>query len=100
MLVNGHYYLTRSKAVVPYAGLALGANYVANRLEIGVGALNNYTWHFVCAPEVGALIKLGYTLSVNVGLRYSYAAPSGDSMEYSYLGLTLGLMSGVLDELF
>lgn len=100
MLVNGHYYLVKSKAVVPYAGLNIGANYLCNRLEIGVGALNDYTWHFVCAPEVGALIKLGYTLSANISLRYSYAVPSGDSGETSYLGLNVGLMSRALDELF
>jgi len=99
-LVGGHYYLTLSEAAVPYAGVSLGANYVSERLEIGVGALNDYSWHFVCAPEAGVLVKLGYSLSASIALRYSYAAPSGDSGEYSYLGLNVGLMTRALDRLF
>ncbi len=87
-------------ALVPYAGINIGAQYIQQRLDIGVVRFDDNNWHFVVAPELGMLVRLGYGTSALVSLRYNYAVESGGSINYSYLGLNVGLTFQAWDRIF
>jgi len=86
-----HYYSGFDGDVRPYFGLGIGAYRMLQRLEIGLVALNNNTWNFGFAPEVGVYIPVGLgNTGFNLGARYNYALSAQDSPTYQYLNLYVG----------
>ena len=96
MMASGFYNFDTGD-IVPYAGLNLGAYYVIQRFAIGTIALEQYTWHFGVAPEVGILVSLGGSTYLMASAQYHYAFDSGETIggkddnSYSWIGLNLGL---------
>ncbi len=75
---------------MPYLGLGVGAIWMKERLEIGIVALEESSWHFGVTPEVGVMVPVGYYTNFIAGARYNYAFESGDSPEYQWFTLSVG----------
>ena len=70
--------------------IAVGRGTADERLEIGIVAIEESSWHFGLAPEVGVMIPVGYYTNFIAGARYNYAFKSGDSPEYQWLTFSVG----------
>ena len=77
----------RSKRV--FAGLNAGTLYMERRTEVGFIGIDEDTWHFALAPEVGFQLPwdafLGY-----ISARYHYAFKGGDVEAQQYLEFKIG----------
>lgn len=93
LMVNAHYYMGDAllNAVRPYAGISLGAAPTKKRTEVGILAIDDFNWHFAIAPEVGILVPLDTGLDFIGSLKYNVALKNNDSINYSYLGIQVGL---------
>lgn len=91
ILVNAHYYVTQlSDRVQPFVGLHLGAYWLGRRVDVGVYTVDQSTWHFGMAPEIGVAFSVGRFLPVLM-VRYNYAFSSADTGDQSFLNFNLGL---------
>jgi hypothetical protein len=75
---------------MPYLGLGAGAVWMKERLEIGIVAFEETTWHFGLTPEAGFMFPVGYYTNLIVSGRYTYAFKTGDSPEYNWWSLCVG----------
>jgi outer membrane protein W len=97
ILVNAHYYLGRKRDFRTYIGAGIGTYYILQRYELGVFMLESNNWHFGIAPEIGFLIPVSRTVSVNTSIKYNYAFDSGKSVwgdddnAHSFVSLNVGL---------
>ena len=90
-LATFHYYSGFDGDTRPYVGLGIGAYRMLQRLEIGTIGLENNTWNFGFAPEVGVYIPMGLgNTGANLGIRYNYALSASDSPTYQYLNFFVG----------
>lgn len=91
MLVNGHYYLPElSDRIVPFAGFGLGAYYMERRVDVGIYAISNGSWHFGIAPEVGIGFRVLGALPVLI-VRYNHAFSSEGTGDQSFLNMNVGI---------
>ena len=91
LLVTGHYYMAKRGTTRAYAGLAAGAFFVKNRLDIGVFSFNDDSWHFGVAPEIGLEIPISLDTAGLISIKYDYAFKSGDKEAQSYVGINFGI---------
>jgi outer membrane protein len=75
---------------MPYIGLGAGTIYMKERLEIGIVAIEESSWHFGLSPEAGVMIPVGYYTSFIAGARYNYAFKSGDDPEHQWWTISVG----------
>ncbi len=92
VLLTAHYYTGINGNLQFYAGGGLGTAWAEQRTDLGIYTSSNSNWHFAVAPEVGMLLPIGLTKAANVAVQYHYQPSSGNSMNYSYLTLKLGLL--------
>jgi outer membrane protein W len=99
MFLNAHYYLNkRGEDFRPFVGLNVGAYYIEQRLEIGVYAFNDHTWHFGLAPEAGFLYRTSDETFLTAAARYNSALSSGTTVlgtgtnELAYWGINVGMV--------
>lgn len=92
IMLTGHYYTGISGSQRFYAGAGIGTAWAEQRTDRGIYTNTTSNWHFAVAPEVGVLVPLGLTKVANVSAQYHYSPKSGDSMDYSYMSLKLGLL--------
>jgi len=90
LMVIGHYYLGSTDGVRPYLGAGLGTVHSLNRTDLGLFSDSNNNWHFGFYPEAGLYIPLSFDMGLNLSAKYNYALGTSDSIDYSYLGLSLG----------
>ena len=81
MALNVHHYFSVSKTVMPYIGIALGANYSEQKLYYNTYVSSSDNWGFLVRPEVGAIIKFQDDIGVLVGARYNYSTNSEQSFQ-------------------
>jgi len=84
MLATGNYYfMTDPRGVRPYAGLGVGAFAVEHRLDVGIWTVNDTSWHFGLAPEIGAVLPTGTArLVVSTKFNYGFATDRWDPLMY------------------
>jgi hypothetical protein len=96
LLVSVHTYsTTRRGAISIYGGLGVGAYWVHQGIKGPQGDLEESTWHFGVAPEIGVFAPLG-SLGVFGNVKYHYILPTGTSLigtenRHSYIAVGLGL---------
>jgi outer membrane protein len=91
MLATGHYYLkTDPRDIRPYGGLGIGAYSVERRVDLGFWTLNDSSWHFGFAPEIGVVLPTG-AAGVVVATKFNYAFPSDGWNEVMYFNFNLGV---------
>ena len=92
-----HYYFEGKKLFKPYAGIALGGQYMEQTLYYNVYVSDNDNWGFVARPELGAIIKTnqynhwGFLVAAN----YSYATNKTDLVDknsFTNFGVTVGVV--------
>jgi hypothetical protein len=96
ILVNAHYYLQDPGVATftAFAGLGLGTTAAIRRVEIGLVAIEETTWHFALAPEVGFVWGLNPDVKALGIVRYlnNFETNKGDAA--SYLSFQIGLATG------
>ncbi|ULQ58106.1 outer membrane beta-barrel protein [Flavihumibacter rivuli] len=72
---TAHYYFGEGTMFKPFAGLAIGAQYMQNSLYYNVYVSDEYSWGFVVRPEIGAIIKPNPSQNwgILLGANYSYS---------------------------
>jgi hypothetical protein len=77
---------------VPYAALNFGGAHMVRRVDIGIHALTEESWHWAVAPEVGVEVPIT-RVTVTAGARFNYLFSSGEGPEQLYFTFALGLAS-------
>ena len=90
IMVTGHYQFGDPGGARPYAGVGLGTVHSLQRTEVGLFTISNNNWHFGFYPEVGVYIPVSFDMGINVAAKYNYALGTSDSIDYSYLSLSVG----------
>lgn len=95
ILLQGHYYLgTDEYEPRFYFGAGLGTYKMIQRTDIGVWSIEENHWHFGMSPEVGLLYPVGMSSQLNVNLKYHYVLGVDNSLDYSWLGVSIGFAWG------
>ena len=92
-LMTGHFYLKGGSFVQPYFGLGAGVYYVKKRLDVGIYSLDEDTWQWGLAPELGFLFPMDLGFNLLLKLRYNYAFDAGNGDALSYFGINVGFAS-------
>lgn len=95
ILLQGHYYLgTDEYEPRFYFGAGLGTYKMIQRTDIGVWSIEENHWHFGMSPEVGLLYPVGMSSQLNINLKYHWVLGVDDSLDYSWLGVSIGFAWG------
>ena len=93
-----HYYFEPKKMLRPYAGVALGGQYLEQSLYYNVYVSDDNNWGFVARPEIGLMINPhNKYFGFNVAAYYSYATNKTDlikSNHFNNFGISLGVNFG------
>ncbi len=95
-LLTTNYYFNRKNSIKPFIGIGAGAYYIIQRLDIGVWKFEETNWHFGIAPEAGFQFPLGeiegiFSFKYNYALKAGESVGGGESREYQYLSVIIGL---------
>ncbi len=90
IMVTGHYYLGDPGGVRPYLGAGVGTVHSLQRVDVGLFSIQNNNWHFGFYPEVGVYIPVSFDMGINLAAKYNYALGTSESIDYSYLALSVG----------
>ena len=95
MTATVHYYFSESKMLKPYAGVALGAQYLEQSLYYNVYISDDNNWGFVARPELGAIFKPKNSRNWGIMLAANYSFATNDNgvlnnSSFKNFGLTLG----------
>jgi hypothetical protein len=98
LFLNAYYYMNgRKDDFRPFIGLNVGAYYIQQRLEIGMYAFEDKTWHFGLAPEAGFLFRVSGQTCLTAAVRYNSALSSGETAfgtgknSLAYWGINVGM---------
>lgn len=92
ILFTYNYFLNENGDIQPFAGLGTGTFWIESKTNMGLFSDTDDNWHFGLVPEVGVLFPVGFRSNFYFSLKYNHAFPSGESINYSYLGLNLGFL--------
>ena len=90
-----HYYFSEGKFLRPFAGLALGGQYLEQTLYYNVYATDDDNWGFVVRPEIGTIIKMSENFGFLAGAHYSYSTNKTDILNrnsFSNFGFDIGVV--------
>ena len=90
-----HYYFSESKLLKPFAGLALGGQYLEQTLYYNVYASDDDNWGFVVRPEIGTIIKISENFGFMAGAHYSYSTNKTELLNknsFSNFGFDIGVV--------
>jgi hypothetical protein len=97
LALNAHYYFYRSKKVVMYASMGMGAVYSEQKLYYNAFVTDDFNWGFLVRPEAGVLIRPSNEnkFAFLLGVRYSNSSNQQDNIPIT--GLTaVGFKIGVV----
>ncbi len=94
---TAHYYFADTRLFRPYAGIALGAQYLEQSLYYNVYVSEDNGWGFVARPELGTFIKTGSLnqWGFHAAVSYSYATNKTDLIDsdsFKNIGFTIGVV--------
>ncbi len=89
MLVTVRQFTGTPGGMRPFFGLGVGTQLVKQRVDVGQWRIEDDTWHFALAPEIGAVLPMGSNAKWFVNAKYNYAAKASDRTA-SYWGINLG----------
>jgi opacity protein-like surface antigen len=91
IMAIGRYLFNSQGKFTPFIGTGLGTAYVEERTDIGSVPFESSAWHAAVAPEVGAIVEVGYRTNLFVNARFTNAFKSDDMENLSMAGLNLGI---------
>lgn len=96
MMIEGRYHIGNfsTSSITPYFGVGVGTIYNEKRTEMGIFVSTTDQWQFGLVPAVGALIPVGFSSMINIGVKYNYAFEAGDMMANSFLTVNVGYVWG------
>jgi len=89
ILANVRQYAGRPGGVRPFVGLGVGAQLVKQRVDISQWRIEDDTWHFAVAPELGIVLQ-GSDAKWIINGKYHFAAKASDR-KHSYFGIYFGI---------
>lgn len=89
ILVGGQFYLGNRGNFRPYIGLNAGTYAIERRVEVGLFAFQETTWHLGVAPEVGFLLPMD-DAEFYIHGRYNYAVER-DDFEDTWFTINIGI---------
>jgi hypothetical protein len=97
LTATAHFYLEAGKHFQPYAGIALGGQYVEQSLYYNVYVSDDNNWGFVARPELGTIIKIDQhkEWGLMVSTYYSYSTNKNDLLKsdsFKNFGVGLGIV--------
>lgn len=91
VMAIGRYLFNSQGRFTPFIGAGLGTAYIEQRTDIGSVPFKAYAWHLAVAPEVGAIVEVGYRTNLFVNARFTNAFKADDADNLSVAGLNLGI---------
>jgi hypothetical protein len=85
-----YFFMTDRRGIRPYAGLGVGAYAAERRIDVSIWTIQDTTWHFGFAPEIGVALPTGEA-SAFVAVKYNYAFASGGWPEIMYMNFNIGV---------
>ncbi len=73
-----------------FYGGGIGTQLVRTRVDVGQWRIEEDTWHFALAPEIGVLMPVRNDANWFINTKYNFAAKSSDRKE-SYWGFNIGV---------
>ncbi len=96
IMANAHYYIGKRGNIQPYIGLNLGGYYMYQKFSIGVSTIEEDSWEWGVAPEIGVIIPINREVGVIVNGKYNYAFTGesilGGDINHSYMGFNIGFV--------
>ncbi len=77
-----------------YLGGGLGPYKIDQRTNFGVWSVEERNWHFGISPEVGLVLPVSMSTMLNVSVRYHYVFKAKNTIDHSWIGLSVGLAWG------
>ena len=90
IMFTSHYHMGDPGGVRPYVGAGVGTVRSLQRTDVGLFTVQNNNWHFGFYPEVGVFIPVSFDMGINVAAKYNYGLGTDESIDYSYLALSVG----------
>lgn len=94
LLFTVDYYLATGETISPFIGLGIGTTYNRLDTDIGLYEIEQESWQFTLAPEVGIQVPFADALSGYLSLRYNNSFETADLDKQAYLTLNIGLLLG------
>ncbi|MDO1445333.1 outer membrane beta-barrel protein [Rhodocytophaga aerolata] len=91
IMAIGRYLFNSQGKFTPFIGTGVGTAYIEQRTDIGSVPFESSAWHVAVAPEVGAIVEVGYRTNLFLNARFTNAFKSGDMDNLSMAGLNLGI---------
>lgn len=85
-----HYYFGEWDAKRIYVGGGIGTQKIDQRTDVGLYTINKNKWRFGFAPEIGVLVPINFSSSLNLAVKYQYAVKAGDHEAISYMNFKIG----------
>ena len=84
--MNVHYYPFHNGVVSPYVGVNFGPTYQTLNTQIGRYYIEDQSWQFMVAPELGVFIPFGPSsdVGINTGLRYNLISYKNTNYGFSH----------------
>ena len=95
LTLSAHYYWIKSKGIIPYAGLGLGAQYSDQTLYFNIFAVEDNNWGFVARPEIGIVYPLSDATGLYLSAAYNYATNKNEAVDInnvSQFAFTIGFI--------
>lgn len=90
-----HYYpAVGNKALKPYIGIGLGAQYAEQNAYLNVYEVSDYNWGFVARPEIGTLLRFNRAWAALVTFSYNVSTNKNKTFNTSSLqqfGINVGI---------
>ena len=87
-------YIKDLESVILYAGLGVGGQYVAQRIEMGQYIIEKDEFQFAMSPHVGVYIPVSYYMMINLGVQYNQSLTNSDVVKVSNLAFNVGITWG------
>jgi len=95
IMLTGHKYFGQQGSTRLFLGLNAGGFIMKQRFEIGIRAYDKSQWQWGGAPEIGAVVPVGYSTLLVINAKFYYAltgdSVAGGSANQSYLTFGVGL---------
>ena len=85
--VNVHHYFKTGKAIRPFIGLALGAQYAEQKLYYNIFYREAKNWGVLVRPELGVIIKPNPLSAFGLLLGGSYSYATNENADYGFNSL-------------
>ena len=85
-----YFFLTDREGIRPYAGIGLGLYAAEHRIDWNIWTVQDTSWHFGFAPELGVVLPTG-SVGLVLTTKFNYAFASGGWDQIVYWNFNIGV---------